>query len=250
MTMKNLCTYAAMTVFVCIFGINNLYGMDKGKKAPPSSEFWHALRTNNTQQVKKLYKSGNFDLNVIDTNYANESPLMDAVENGNIDLVNFFLDKDADVNFASPNGFTALMKVATWGQKDTNIPIMKLLLHHKANANAVAKNGFTALKMAVQNDSRLVPLLLSAGVNSYLKNDALKVAIGDHRPDLIEKLADNTEYSADMLNIAARYGKANEKKILTLAAQKNVARNVWEELQTQKVGDSDIQAIVNKQFGK
>jgi ankyrin repeat protein len=250
MVMKNFYIHAAITAFVCIFYIGTFYGMERGKQPPPSPEFWKAVIADNTEQIKQLYDREKCNLNVIDTDYVNLTPLIHAVHNGNIQLVQFFLNKGADINLAAPNGFTALMYVAPWGQRESNIPIMKLLLRHKANQNAVARNGFTALKMAVQNDSRLVPLLLSAGVNSYLKNDALKVAIGDNRPDLIEKLADNTEYSADMLSYAARHGDANEKKILTIAAQKNVARNVWEKLQTQNIGDSDIQAIVNKQFGK
>lgn len=249
--MKKFFARMAIIIFVCIFGIDTLYGMDKGKKAPPSPDFWKALLANQTQNVINLYKLGNFDLNVVNTEYTSESPLMYAVYHGNIQLVQYFLDNGANVNFVSPTGFTALMKVAPWGQKDTNIPIMQLLLGKGANPSAVAHNGFTALKMAAGCDSRLVPLLLKAGANSSSKNGALiHVLSNDDKPNLVALLADGTEYSINMLNYAARCGTEKNKKILTIAAQKNVARNVWEKLQAQSLGTSDIQAIVNKQFGK
>jgi hypothetical protein len=231
--------------------LTNHHIVGMSQKPAPSEEFWEALKGQTPADlatVKRLYKQ--FNLNAEDETFG-MTPLMYATYSGEVELVRLFLSGGADVNMKSEkSGFTALMYVTGFGgQRPYNQALAKLLIDAGADPNVRAHNGFTAMKMAAGQDSRLVPLLIKAGADASSRDDALFLVIGDGRFDLIALLADNTDYSLKTLQYTKRAGKPGDKKVLTIAAQKNVARKVLQEAQGRGISAGNVQNIIKKQFG-
>jgi hypothetical protein len=223
-----------------------LWGMELHKKPSPSDEFWNALKADNTATVKRLYQK--FNLNVDQDGY---TPLMWATYNGNVELVKLFLKGGAYVNTRNRNnGFTVLMYVTgPGGIRDCNPQIAEILLEAGADPNVHAANSLTAMEVVV-GDKRLVLLLIKYGANSFYKDDAIHRALGGSRLETLALLADNTDYSIRTLSFVRQSGKQADKKVLALAAQKNVARKVLQEAQRQGIGAVDVTGIIKKQFGQ
>lgn len=86
--------------------------------------------------------------------------LLDAIDDGNIELVQFMLDKGADVNGMTKEGWTPLMEAADEGHMD----ILNLLLTKGAKVNAATKEGYTALMVAVdEGHSEIAQALIQQG---------------------------------------------------------------------------------------
>jgi len=97
------------------------------------------------------------------------SELIDAVENGDIDLVRQLLDRGADIDFQGENGWTALMKASRNG----NMEIVRLLLDRGADIDfqGTRAPALPALILASHNDYKdIVELLLDRGANPNIKN--------------------------------------------------------------------------------
>jgi ankyrin repeat protein len=244
--MKSLLLLCVMST--ALINHHMLWGMEPHKKPPPSDEFWCALNNDDTATVKRLYKE--FDLNVEDDTFG-MTPLMLATYNGNVELVKLFLQGGAEVNARnSKTGRTALMYVTgPGGRRDCNEALVKIFLAKGAERTFCAFNGYTPMKMAVGDDSRLVPLLIEAGADSSSKDGALYLAIGVDNLKTLALLADNTDYSHGTLFYAKNHGEKGDKKVLTIAAQKNVARKVLQDAQRGGIGAVDAQGIIKKQFG-
>lgn len=98
-------------------------------------------------------------------NAADESPLMFAALNGDVDLCRLLIEKDADVN---KPGWSPLHYAATGG----HLEVLNLLLQADAYIDAASPNGTTPLMMAAQYGTpSAVKLLLEAGADPMLKND-------------------------------------------------------------------------------
>ena len=72
-------------------------------------------------------------------------PLIDAINDGNLELVRLLLNKEADINSKDPDGNTALMLAIF----HDNIGITSLLLDRGVDVNAFNQDGNTALHCAV-----------------------------------------------------------------------------------------------------
>lgn len=97
-------------------------------------------------------------------NAADESPLMLAALDGQMDLCRLLISKDADVN---KPGWTPLHYAATNGHVD----VMRLLLDENAYIDAQSPNGTTPLMMAAHYGTvDAVKLLLNSGADPMLKN--------------------------------------------------------------------------------
>ena len=120
-------------------------------------------------------------------NSNDESPLMLAALNGQIELVRTLIERDADVN---KTGWTPLHYAVTHG----HLEIMRLLLDNAAYIDAASPNGTTPLMMAAAYGTpQAVQLLLDEGADPRLKNQlgltALDFATKYQRPDATQMLS-------------------------------------------------------------
>jgi ankyrin repeat protein len=117
--------------------------------------------------------------------------LLLAAKDGHIDIVKLLIDKGADVNAKSSNGWTALMLASETGYID----IAKLLIDKGADVNAKSSNGWTALMLASKaGHIDIVKLLIDKGVDVNTNRDigttALVSASGAGHIDVVKLLID------------------------------------------------------------
>lgn len=116
-----------------------------------------------------------------------ESPLMIAALEGQLDICTQLIAKGADVN---KTGWTPLHYAATRGHLD----VIRLLLDQYAYIDAASPNGSTPLMMAAQYGSDdAVRLLLDEGADPLLKNQkgltAIDFAQTANRPDTVNMVS-------------------------------------------------------------
>lgn len=100
-----------------------------------------------------------------------ESPLMFAALNGQLELARLLISRGADVN---KPGWAPLHYAATRG----HLALMNLLLEQHAYIDASSPNGTTPLMMAAfYGTASAVKLLLEAGADPLLKNEQALTAI-------------------------------------------------------------------------
>lgn len=124
--------------------------------------------------------------NIEITDKAGENAMMLAALNGDMDMVQLLISKDAEVN---KKGWTPLHYAAANGHDD----IVKLLLDHSAYVDAGSPNGTTPLMMAARGGHvSTVKLLLDNGADLNVKNqigmNALDFAKQYKEPDVVEGL--------------------------------------------------------------
>ncbi len=86
---------------------------------------------------------------------------------GNSEVVDWLLDKGADVNLADDDGYTPLMLAAQYG----HLAVVKRLLKKGASAKARTQNGQTALTIVWGTDGKVVPMLIKAGADPNARNN-------------------------------------------------------------------------------
>jgi len=124
--------------------------------------------------------------NIEITDKAGENAMMLASLNGDIEMVQLLISKDAEVN---KKGWAPLHYAAANGHDD----IVKLLLDHSAYVDAGSPNGTTPLMMAARGGHvSTVKLLLDNGADLNVKNqigmNALDFAKQYKEPDVVEGL--------------------------------------------------------------
>ncbi|MEM8523217.1 MAG: ankyrin repeat domain-containing protein [Bacteroidota bacterium] len=93
---------------------------------------------------------------------ANNSMLMEAIEEGSIRTIESLLDAGADINGSNRNGWTPLIEAADEG----NLRIVEFLVSRGANVNAASNIGWTPLMEAVDEKSlNVVRYLIQKGAN-------------------------------------------------------------------------------------
>ncbi len=96
---------------------------------------------------------------------ANDSDLellLEAIDDENLQLVKFMLDKGIDVNASTEGGWTPLLEAADGG----SLEIMQLLIDRGANVNKGNQKGWTPLMEAAEEGHlAMVKLLLDQGVD-------------------------------------------------------------------------------------
>ncbi|XP_054713567.1 serine/threonine-protein phosphatase 6 regulatory ankyrin repeat subunit B-like [Uloborus diversus] len=118
------------------------------------------------------------------------TPLHEAAERGNLELVNFLLQNEADVNARNDRDWTALHAAAFNG----HLEIVDALILKGANVSATVINGCTSLHYAVESGhEKITKVLLKHGANV----------------DAVDKTCNNTP-----LHYAAKYGQEEIVKIL------------------------------------
>ncbi|KAI9773868.1 MAG: hypothetical protein M1840_006094 [Geoglossum simile] len=136
----------------------------------------HSAKTR--EVIKVLVEEYDADVNAM--NYSGRTPLHYAIEDGNEELVRFFIGQDAEINtqasFDMLNyeddeedyGGTALHCAAVAG----NIGVMQILLHHSPDLHIRDVYGRTALhKAAMNGHEATVKLLLESGAKAHSKDN-------------------------------------------------------------------------------
>jgi ankyrin repeat protein len=123
-----------------------------------------AIQSDSPKAAMILAKHPKTNLNSL--NQHDESPLMLAAINNQLQLAKVLIERGADVNKA---GWTPLHYAATKGHRD----MMRLLMDHEAYIDSESENGTTPLMMAAYYASPLtVKLLLEEGADPTLVNNA------------------------------------------------------------------------------
>ncbi|KAH0565039.1 hypothetical protein GP486_001565 [Trichoglossum hirsutum] len=166
-------------------------------RAARGLRFWHEAfrgdsvtrKASNLQTVKCLQKMG-FDINQLTrpstTNPSGISglnglsPLMLAVANCDLEVVDVLLECGADPNLTNSDGYSALMLLPYSGfhcsPPGYRQGIVKSLLNHNAKVDLLASSGMTALiRAAYSTDVTVVNLLLEAGAQISDRWDGLNV---------------------------------------------------------------------------
>jgi ankyrin repeat protein len=136
-----------------------------------------ALQSESTKSAMLLAKHPKTNLNV--NNSVNETPLMLAAINNQLDLAKVLISRGADVNRP---GWTPLHYAAAKGHRE----MMRLLLENEAYIDSESANGTTPLMMAAYYAQPLaVKLLLEEGADPTLLNaanaSALDMALSQDR---------------------------------------------------------------------
>lgn len=121
-------------------------------------------RKGTVEQLNQLYQKDNTVIHSIDQ--YGSSMLILACYKQNIDVANYLIEKQVDVNYVSDNG-TALMAATVKG----NIALCEKLLQNGANPDLSDGNGVTALMYAIQfKNIPLIELLLKYNADKKLIN--------------------------------------------------------------------------------
>ncbi len=161
-------------------------GFDANVRDPKGEHALHlAVRDNATKALAALFAWDKLD--VEPRNKVDESPLMLAALEGQLDTAKTLIQLGADVN---KTGWAPLHYAATRGRLD----VMVLLLDKFAYIDAASPNGTTPLMMAAHYGSpSAVKLLLEAGADPLLKNQqgltAIDFAYKASRADSAEIIA-------------------------------------------------------------
>jgi ankyrin repeat protein len=136
-----------------------------------------ALQSESTKSAMLLARHPKTNLNV--NNSVNETPLMLAAINNQLDLAKVLISRGADVNRP---GWTPLHYAAAKGHRE----MMRLLLENEAYIDSESANGTTPLMMAAYYAQPLaVKLLLEEGADPTLLNaanaSALDMALSQDR---------------------------------------------------------------------
>ncbi len=127
----------------------------------------------NSRMLVELLLNAGADMESISSD---ATPLVEAIQQGFIDIVRLLLESGAKVNFAPRIGNTPLMRAAFEGL----VEIMKLLLSFGANINAQNDRNYTPLMFAIHaNANRIaaVQLLLENGADQMLRNQRGQTAL-------------------------------------------------------------------------
>ena len=115
---------------------------------------------------------------------------LNAVKNNNLDLVKYYSSIGL-VNTVDKDGKTALMTAAEWGHAD----VVEFLLEKSADINAVNEFGNTSLIIAANHEqTTIVELLLDSGADIYITNDIGDSVFDGVFSDEINDLLDQYRY--------------------------------------------------------
>jgi ankyrin repeat protein len=81
---------------------------------------------------------------------SSETPLIEAINKGEMEAIKKLIESGADVNEVSANGMTPLLTAV----KNNQLEVIEVLIAKGANINATNKRGMTALQIAERMQAR------------------------------------------------------------------------------------------------
>jgi len=127
-------------------------------------------------EIAKILIENKANVNI--TNYKKQSPLQNAIQKLNIELVKLLLDNGADMKHEDENGHNALMLASThpaFGKTMSNI--IRLLIDNGANIDCQDKNGNTALMSTLWHSEVLIEKKANVNILNNKKQSALMLAV-------------------------------------------------------------------------
>ena len=113
------------------------------------------------KQVKKFIKNSEEYINLRDK--LGNTPLMTAVEAGNVQIAEMLIKSGANTNLPNKKGNTALMEAISHPQYANRYAMIKMLLRNGADANYIGKYGRTPLYLCKLYQPRYINLLRRYG---------------------------------------------------------------------------------------
>ena len=204
------------------------------KKIGKNSALFLASVVGNLKVVKKILDDKEHPSIQVD------NALITAVSAGNIEIVQLFLEYNADINLKDNNGNTPLIIAAALG----NIEIVKLLLAHNADINIKNNNGDKVTKIMIsKNKKEILNIFLLHKLNINIKNNNIQKVdklLNGNQENLF-RLIKKQEFIEELLNYYSR----NENKFKF--KQKSKLIQIIKSIITQPEQlPSDLQDIYNK----
>jgi quinoprotein dehydrogenase-associated probable ABC transporter substrate-binding protein len=184
--------------------------------ANPDTELGNAIVAHDPARVRYLLSHG---AHADSTDGEGNTPLINAVRFGFVDLATLLLDHKADPNQTNLGNWTALM-YAAW---DDSPEMVTVLAKHAAKLDAVDNDGLTPLAIASQNAKiKAAEALVTAGadVNS-------PVAKGGYTPLMLAALSGSSDLATSLIGRGAKVNAVNPGGLTALMiAAANDHRNV------------------------
>lgn len=135
------------------------------KNRDGASALTYAARGGHVEVVKALLGTNSFNLKL--SRNVSDNGLQDAVFKGHREVLEVFIEAEANVNVVDGFGMTPLMAATLNGKLD----LLELLIEHGANINAISDRGRTALILATNHGCiKSVEALIRAKADLYIKN--------------------------------------------------------------------------------
>ncbi|HNF57917.1 MAG TPA: ankyrin repeat domain-containing protein [Leptospiraceae bacterium] len=137
----------------------------------------YAVKNEDIKMLNFLLKLNGIDINKRDNFKLKNPPILYAAQKGNVQVIELLHTHGANLNSASEGknkGNTALL-IAAW---DGHNELVKYLLKNNVNINQVDNNGYTALiKACIKNNFSLIQLLIQHKANPFIKDRQNRMAI-------------------------------------------------------------------------
>ncbi len=163
--------------------------MEKSNENIDKQDLLSALKNDDLKGVIRALDSG---VN-IETKFSEMTPLIIASANGNIEIIQLFLDNGADIEAKNDDGLTALIVASNLGKKKA----VQLLLDNGADIEAKDDDGFTALNWSIYSKNQeIAQFLLDNGADIEAKDNingktALIKASSRGNIEMVQLLLDN-----------------------------------------------------------
>ncbi|KAG8435238.1 hypothetical protein GDO86_013259 [Hymenochirus boettgeri] len=186
---------------------------DAGSGGEPARELFEACRNGDVERVRKLLRGEN--VNSRDTAGRKSTPLHFAAGFGRKDVVEYLLQRGANVHACDDGGLIPLHNACSFGHAE----VVNLLLRHGADPNARDNWNYTPLhEAAIKGKIDVCIVLLQHGADPTIRNTDSRTALDLSDPSA--KAVLTGEYKKDELLESARSG--NEEKIMALITPINV----------------------------
>lgn len=151
-----------------------LFSEDKEQSINRYCTFYWAVEKDYTRIVKLMVKQGISIKKAerICTDEHDPPVLIEAVKNGNVEIVKILMENGADVNIKHSNGTTPLIEAAG----DGSVEIIKILIENGASVNAIRSDGTTPLFNAIaHHHNNIARIIIENGADlntfSYRQGD-------------------------------------------------------------------------------
>ena len=176
-----------------------------------SNDFHDAVRQNNIEQVNKLLLTHNVDELDEDGN----TPLYRAAQYGHLEIAEFLLEHNADVNAQNQSGASSLFPAVWYG----HTKMVQLLLENRADVHTKAhyNNSISILtRSALKNQHEIEDILIKYGSPMHRLHNAVARNEIERVKELLlsHKVNELDEDGNTPLYIAAEYGHLEIAKLL------------------------------------